>query len=132
MRPEVLWLTATIVMTATLWIPYILNRLYEHSPIPALMNPEPDLRPDARWTERLMRAHANAVENLVVFAPLVGLVLAAGKASPLTALACMVYFWTRLAHALLYTAGIPLLRTIAFFIGFLCQMALAATVLGYA
>lgn len=129
MRPEAFWLTATIMMTALFWIPYILNRLYEHSPIPALMNPEPDLRPKARWAERLMRAHDNAVENLVVFAPLIVLVLMLGKMSSATAAAAAVYFWARLAHAILYAFGVPLLRTIAFFVGFLCQMVLVNAIL---
>lgn len=129
MRSEIYWLTATIVMTALFWVPYILNRLYEHRPIPALMNPEPDLRPKARWAERLMRAHENAVENLVLFAPLVLAVVMLNKANASTAAACAVYFWARLAHAALYTFGIPLLRTIAFFIGFVCQMILANAIL---
>ncbi|MDD2724283.1 MAG: MAPEG family protein [Methylovulum sp.] len=127
---ELYWLTLTTIMTALIWLPYIINRLVEHSPWPALMNPQPDLRPEAKWAERLMRAHDNAVENLVIFAPLVLALQMTGSSTALTATACIVYFFTRLCHLLLYTFGVPLLRTIAFFIGFLCQMVLALSILG--
>ncbi len=126
---ELYWLTLTILLTAVIWIPYIINRLIEDRPIPALMNPQPDLRPKAKWAERLMRAHDNAVENLVVFAPLVLTVQITGISTETTGLACIVYFFARLSHLLLYAFGVPLLRTFAFFIGFLCQMTLAIAVL---
>ena len=130
MPPDLFWLTATLALTSLLWIPYILNRMAEHSPWPALWNPEPDLRPRARWAERLMRAHDNAVENLVVFAPLAALVIALGRTDALTGLACAVYFFARLAHVLLYTFRVPLVRTIAFFVGFVCQWVLALRLFG--
>jgi uncharacterized MAPEG superfamily protein len=132
MKSEMFWLSAVIALTMVLWIPYILNRMAEHSPLPALWNPEPDLRPKAPWAERLMRAHDNAVENLVIFAPLVLMVVITGQTSATTASACMVYFHARLAHVILYTFRVPLLRTVAFFVGFLCQCALALKLLGWA
>jgi uncharacterized MAPEG superfamily protein len=130
MTPELFWLAAVTVLTSILWIPYILNRMAEHSPFPALWNPEPDLRPRAAWAERLMRAHANAVENLIIFAPLALTVAFAGISSPTTATTSMVYFYARFAHVVLYTFRVPLLRTVAFFTGFLCQCALALRILG--
>lgn len=127
---ELFWLTLSILMTALIWVPYIVNRLIEHSPWPALMNPQPDLRPKAQWAERLMRAHDNAVENLVIFAPLVLTLHVTGASTTMTATACMVYFFARISHLLLYAFGVPLLRTVAFFIGFLCQMVLGLSILG--
>ncbi len=76
-----------------------------------------------------MRAHANAVENLVVFAPLVLALQVVGTSTSATATASMVYFFARLAHVLLYTFAVPLLRTVAFVIGFGCQLTLALTLL---
>lgn len=130
MRPEYVWLNATIILTALLWVPYILNRLAEHGIWPALRNPDVDPRPRAAWAHRLMRAHANAVENLVLFAPLVIMVVALGKADAMTANAAGLYFAMRLAHPVLYTLGVPFFRTMVFFIGFLCQMALAGRIAG--
>ena len=129
MTTELYWLIMSCLMTALLFVPYILNRMREHGIGPALWNPQPDTRPKARWAERLMRAHANAVENLVVFAPLVLALQILGISTALTAGASMVYFFVRLVHAILYTFAVPLLRTVAFVIGFGCQMALALTLL---
>jgi uncharacterized MAPEG superfamily protein len=94
------------------------------------MNPQPDLRPKAQWAERLMRAHDNAIENLVIFAPLVLTLQVLGISSETTTYACMIYSFARLSHLMLYTFGVPFFRTVAFFIGFLCQMALAFSIIG--
>lgn len=131
MTTELYWLILTALMTALLWVPYILNRMKEMGVWRALWNPHPDTRPKAQWAERLMRAHANAVENLVVFAPLVLALQVTGTGTTMTASACMVYFIARAAHVILYTFAVPLLRTVAFLVGFFCQMILALTLLQF-
>jgi uncharacterized MAPEG superfamily protein len=130
--PELLYTTLTAAFTGVIWMPIIVNRLAEMGPWKALSNPEPDVRPHASWAYRMAHAHRNAVENLVVFAPLAVIVHILGLGSPLTAAAAAVFFFARVVHAVIYTFGIPLLRTIAFVIGFVCQMILAARVLGLA
>ena len=72
-----------------------------------------------------MRAHANAVENLVVFAALVLGAHAMGVSSALIVTACMVYFWARVVHALAYTFAVPWVRNLAFAVGFFAQAAIA-------
>lgn len=129
MTTELYWLVLTVLLTSVLFAPYIVNRMKEHGFLRAVWNPQPDTRPKAQWAERMMRAHANAVENLVVFAPLVLALHAVGISTPATAVASMVYFFARLAHVLLYTFAVPLLRTVAFVVGFGCQLTLALTLL---
>ncbi len=129
MTTELYWLVMTTLMTALLWVPYILNRMKEMGVWPAVWNPHPDPRPKAQWAERLMRAHANAVENLVIFAPLVLALHVLGLSTTSTATASVVYFAARVAHVILYTFAVPLLRTVAFLVGFSCQMTLALTLL---
>ena len=41
-----------------------------------------------------------------------------------------VYFFARLADYLVYLAGIPVARTLAFAVGWLAQVILALTILG--
>ena len=41
---------------------------------------------------------------------------------------CAVYFWSRVAHLIVYTLGLPVFRTIAFTIGFLAQAVLAVAI----
>ena len=129
MTTELYWLVVTTTMTDLIWVPYILNRMKEHGPWTAVWNPQPDTAPKAQWALRLMRAHANAVENLVIFAPLVLALQVVGTSTEVTANACLIYFIARVAHIILYTFAVPLLRTVAFAIGFFCQMALALTLL---
>ncbi len=65
------------------------------------------------WAGRARRAHANMVENLVLFAALVLIAAVAGKANAMTALGAAIFFWARLAYAVIYLAGIAWVRTLA-------------------
>ena len=130
MSQELYWLTLTALMTGILWVPYILNRFAEMGVITAIFNPQSDPTPKALWADRMMKAHTNAVENLVVFAPLALAVHLTGTATELTATATMIYFFARLAHFIVYTLAIPGARTVCFLIGFACQMILGLTAIG--
>jgi uncharacterized MAPEG superfamily protein len=96
----------------------------------ALRNPEPDVRPHANWAYRLAHAHRNAIENLVVFAPLAMAVHMLGLGTSATATAAALFFWSRLAHAAIYAFGIPLLRTVAFLVGFGAQATMVVRLMG--
>jgi len=131
MTKELLWLTLTVIVTGLMWIPYILDRIKVRGPAGAMRNPSRRDKPQSAWAERLYFAHTNAVENLMIFAPLVLVLDALGHSTRWTVLACAIYFWARLAYAIIYTAGIPVLRTLAFTVGFLCQVVLALAVFGW-
>ena len=124
MKTELFYLTCVTVLTGLLWIPYILDRIAVGGLADAVGYPAHP-QPQSPWAQRLMRAHANAVENLVVFAALVLAAHAAGVANAATASACVVYFWARVVHVGAYTAGVPWLRTLAFAVGFFAQATLA-------
>jgi len=47
-----------------------------------------------------------------------------------TAFACALFFWCRLIYVAVYTAGIPVLRTLAFTGGFVGQVILALAIFG--
>jgi uncharacterized MAPEG superfamily protein len=130
LSPEMYWLTLSAALTGLMWMPYVLNRMAEHGVWGALKNPEPDVVARARWAIRAQAAHINAVENLVVFAALVLAVVVAGRANALTAQAAALYFAGRVAHYLVYVAGIPVARTLAFAVAFVGQMILALVLLG--
>lgn len=130
MTRELMWLTLTIVLTGILWIPYILDRIHVRGLKATLDNPSREDKPQSPWAQRLYFAHTNAVDNLVVFAPLVLILDNLGHSTWATVMACAVYFWARLAHAIVYALGIPVVRTLAFFVGFLAQAVLALAVFG--
>lgn len=128
MTRELFWLTMTVILTGLLWVPYVLDRIKVRGLWKTLDNPSPKDKPQAPWAQRLYFAHTNAVDNLVVFAPLVLILDSLGRSTQTTAIACAVYFWARLAHAIVYTLGVPVLRTLAFAVGFLAQAALALAI----
>ena len=130
MSKELMWLTLTVILTGVLWIPYILDRIVVRGLMGAMANPSRNDKPQSAWAQRLYFAHTNAVENLVIFAPLVLILDLQHHSTQSTALACAVYFWARLAHVIVYTLGIPVLRTLAFAAGFAAQVALVAAVFG--
>nr|QMS47882.1 FIG00442920: hypothetical protein [uncultured bacterium] len=68
----------------------------------------------------------------MVFAALVLVLDASGRTTTTTAIACAVYFWARLAHAIIYTLGITVARTVAFAIGFAAQVVLALAIFNLA
>jgi uncharacterized MAPEG superfamily protein len=80
------------------------------------------------WAGRARRAHLNMLENLLLFAALVLIAAVAGKANATTAMGAMIFFWARLAYAVIYLIGIPWLRTLAWFVGVI-GMAMIAWVL---
>jgi uncharacterized MAPEG superfamily protein len=124
MKTELAYLTWVTALTGLLWVPYILDRVVVWGLSDAVGYPA-NPKPQSAWATRLRKSHANAVENLVVFAALVLAAQAAGISNGATATACMVYFWARVVHALAYTFAIPWVRTLAFTAGFFAQATLA-------
>jgi uncharacterized MAPEG superfamily protein len=124
MTRELFWLTWTVILTGILWIPYIINRSKVRGLMGSMANPSRGDKPHAPWATRMMFAHDNAVENLVIFAPLVLILNAIDYSTTWTALAAAVFFWARVAHVIVYTLGLPVFRTAAFTVGFLAQVVL--------
>lgn len=128
MTSELMSLTAVIVLTAIMWMPYVLNVIAVRGIKDAVGYPE-DPEPMSGWASKMKAAHSNAVENLVVFAALVLIANAAGISTAGTVMACEIYFWARVAHVLSYTFAVPWVRTLAFAAGFGCQVVLALALL---
>lgn len=96
--------------------------------LPTLAGNREGLPEIAGWAGRARRAHLNMIENLVLFAALVLIAAAAGKANATTAMGAMIFFWGRLAYAVIYLIGVPWLRTLLWFISVI-GMAMIAWVL---
>lgn len=124
MKTELLYLAYVTVFTALLWVPYIVDRIAVRGVADAVGYPERP-KPQSAWAQRLMKAHRNAVENLVVFGALVLLADAAGLEGGAVATAAIVYFWARVVHAAAFAFGIPWVRTLSFGVAFFAQLAVA-------
>jgi uncharacterized MAPEG superfamily protein len=79
--------------------------------LPRLAGNREGLPPLSGWALRAQRAHLNLLESLVLFAIAVLVAEAAGWTSATTAVGAQLFFWGRLAYAIVYVAGIPWLRT---------------------
>lgn len=131
MSPELTWVAATALITALMWVPYILSLIGQMGVAAALADSEHDTALEAAWARRAKRAHANMVENLVIFAPLAIGIHLAGLGSDTTATLCAVFFYARLAHYIIYTLAVPYLRTPVFAVSWVCLVALAVVLLGW-
>jgi len=81
------------------------------------------------WAGRAKRAHLNMVENMVLFAALVLIAAVAGKANAMTAMGAAIFFWGRVAYAVIYVAGIAWLRTLAWFVSVIGMVLIAVELL---
>jgi len=68
------------------------------------------------WGGRAARAHRNMLENLVLFASLVLVAVVVGKTNDMTLLGAQIFFWARLAYAVIFVAGIIWVRTAAWLV----------------
>ena len=76
----------------------------------------------APWIGRADRASRNMLENLGPFTILVLVAHVSGLTNATTATACQVFLAARIAHGVVYVAGIPWLRTLAFFVGMIAEV----------
>jgi|ERR1700677_3374173 uncharacterized MAPEG superfamily protein len=124
MSPDLKYLALTAMLTASLWIPYIVSQVVTNGFLSAQNYVDPTQRPVPLWGKRADRAYINAVETFAPFAALVILIHIAGKANATTAFWAMSFFWLRVAHAVVYLAAIPFIRTLAFVLGYVCIIGL--------
>ena len=124
MTTDLQYLAYTALLTASLWIPYIVCQSMTNG----LLSPQNYLDPKPRavplWGQRANRAHINAVESFAPFAALVLVAQAAGKADATTAFCAVAFFWLRLIHAVVYWIGLPYIRTLVFTLGWVAVVVL--------
>jgi uncharacterized MAPEG superfamily protein len=132
MSVELKWMLLTVLMTGLLWMPHFLDRIAKRGLLGAIKGTTAEVNePHSDWGRRAMRAHQNAVENLVLFAPAALSAHLLHVSTPVTQGAVVVYFFARLAHFVVYALGIPLGRTLTFTAGWAATMAILASLLGW-
>ena len=132
LTPDIMYLAYTAILTAALWIPYIVGQVVTGGMLTPAHYKDVTLRTKdlPAWLERANRAHINAVET---FAPFAAVVIAAhisGTANETTATAAMFYFWIRVAHPVVYILGLPYLRTLVFALGFIATLVIGWQIIG--
>ncbi len=128
MSTDLTMLAYTALLTFVLAFPPVIALMLKRGlPFAAGNRDEPYELPV--WGERAGRAHRNMLENLPIFAALVLVAHVAGASNEITAFGATLFFWGRVAHALIYIAGIPWLRTAAFGVSFIGLVRIAREIL---
>jgi len=120
MSTDLKYLALTAMLTAALWIPYVVCQVTTNGPLQPTNYRDPTPRPLPLWGRRADRTYLNAVEAFAPFAALVVVAHLAGKANAMTAFWATSFFWLRLAHAVVYLLAVPYVRTVIFTLGFIC------------
>jgi uncharacterized MAPEG superfamily protein len=112
MTPELLYLLWSVALTAVLVVLATLGAMQQVG-LPKLVGNRENMPEIEGWAGRAERAHRNMLESLVLFAILVLAARALNVSNSLTVLGAQLFFWGRVAHAILYIAGITWVRTAA-------------------
>lgn len=86
----------------------------------------PEPKPFQARTRRVVDNHR---EGLTMFAPLVLAAALAHVSNSWTVLGAELFFWSRLVHAGLYLAGVPMVRPLAWTVGLIGTLMVLAALL---
>jgi len=120
MKTELSYLAYTAMLTAALWIPYVVCQVMTNGFLKPQNYADPTPRPVPLWGKRADRVYLNAVEAFAPFAALVIVAHLSGKLNQMTAFWAVAFFWLRATHAVVYWLGLPYIRTLVFTLGFVC------------
>ena len=112
MKPELSWLVWAVAL-AFVQVLIAVSGAFTQVGLSKLVGNREDMPKLTGWVGRAERAHLNMVLNLVLFAALVLAAAAVGKSNAMTVLGAQIFFWCRVAYAVIYLAGLPWLRTLS-------------------
>ena len=131
MKTELFYLLLTSVLTGALWIPVVIGYVSSRGfPTPSDYRTAPTSQlPD--WVNRANRAHLNAVESFAPFAAVVLIANATGVSNAMTESCAAVYFYARVAHAVIHISGFGRLmaRTVSFTVAWVAFVVFSVAVL---
>ncbi len=137
MTDALYWLVLSAIATTFFALPYVIERIGRVGFMSALGYSnygtggfeQPEEQP-AAWAKRAYAAHRNALESLPILAALVLTSHITTLAAATVVVAAKIYFFARLGHYVVYLLGIPVLRTLTFFVALGCLLAMGFALLG--
>jgi uncharacterized MAPEG superfamily protein len=90
------------------------------------------LSPPEGFHARALRVVDNHREGLILFAPLILVAASTGALGATTALGAQLFFYSRLAHAVVYLLGLPKIRPLFWAVGLVGTLMVLAAILGLA
>ena len=112
MTMELKLLVWSVTFTVVLAVVAVLGAMLQVG-LPKLAGNRDDMPEITGWAGRASRAHRNMLENLVLFAVLVLAAKTLNISNTSTVLGAQLFFFGRIAHAVIYLIGVPWLRTAA-------------------
>ena len=97
-----------------------------------LSNSRDDLPPAVGFHARALRCVDNHREGLTVFTPLVLIAALVHVSNGTTVLGAQLFFYSRVAHAVMYLAGVPMIRPLAWAVGLVGTIMIFAALMGWA
>lgn len=85
--------------------------------LPVMAGSRDNLGEPSQFQSRSKRVAENHKEGLLLFAPLVLIASAVGITTEWTVLGAQLFFYSRIAHAVIYLAGWPWIRALVWLIG---------------
>jgi uncharacterized MAPEG superfamily protein len=110
MKPELTLLTCAVVLTLVQAVIAVTGALMQVG-LRTLAGNREGMPEITGWGGRAARAHRNMLENLVLFAALLLVAVAAGRTNAMTLLGAQIFVYARLAYAAVYIIGLPWIRT---------------------
>ncbi len=131
MKPELFYLMLTAILTGVLWIPVVIGYVSSGRRLTPDTYKVASTSQLPAWVDRANRAHVNAVENFAPFAAVVLTAHATGVSSTVTVSCAAIYFYARLAHAVIHISGFGLFftRTVIFTVAWIAFITFAVAVL---
>jgi uncharacterized MAPEG superfamily protein len=128
MTPELSYLVLSVVLT---FIQLVIAAVLATAQfgLPTLAGNREDMGKPAGACGRAVRAHANMLESLVLFAILVLVAKAANVSTGLTVLGAQLFFFGRLAYAVVYLMGLPWVRTLTWAVAVIGMVLIAVELL---
>ncbi|MFK7752213.1 MAG: MAPEG family protein [Sedimentitalea sp.] len=131
MTTELTYLVLTMMLAASLWIPYIVGvNKHPQDGVDPFERPAP-LSDFPAWVHRAHRAHLNLLEGALPFGALILIAHMLEVSTFVTVWGAALFFWLRLAHAVGFIAGwarLPL-RPILFTASWAVTMAIGVQLL---
>jgi uncharacterized MAPEG superfamily protein len=116
MTPELTYLAYSILLLFVVVFVQASANIRTHGGL-VLANNRDNLGPPSTFGARAKRNVENLRENLWFFAPLVLIAAVANISNQWTVLGAQLFFFARVAHAIVYLAGWPYIRPLFWFAG---------------
>jgi len=95
-----------------------------------MANNRDDVGPATGFHARMLRVVDNHREGITMFAPLVLIAAVMNLSTSWTVLGAQMFFYSRLVHAILYVLGVPMVRPLAWAVGFAGTIIVLLAILG--